>query len=51
VFPITSEADYYSIPNMVQTMRTNRYSLIDEIMEVPLLKINDVLKLREAVRA
>jgi len=44
-FPITSAADYYSLPNMVETMRTNRYSLVDEIMEQPLLSLADVLKL------
>lgn len=41
-----SSVDYYSLPNLVQTMRANRYSLIDEIMEVPLLKLDDVLKKR-----
>jgi hypothetical protein len=40
--------DYYSLPNLVQTMRSNRYSLIDEIMEVPLLKLEEVLKKRAA---
>lgn len=36
--------DYYALPNLVQTMRTNRFSLIDEIMEYPLKKLNDVFK-------
>jgi hypothetical protein len=40
--------DYYSLPNLVQTMRSNRYSLIDEIMAVPLLKLEEVLKKRAA---
>jgi len=31
--------DFYSLPNLVQTMRTNRYSLIEEIMETPLLTL------------
>jgi len=35
--------DYYSIPNIAQSMRTNRYSLIDEIMAAPLLTIDKVL--------
>jgi hypothetical protein len=43
-----SGVDYYSLPNLVQTMRTNRYSLVDEIMAVPLLKLEDVLKKRVA---
>jgi hypothetical protein len=38
------KADYYAIPNLVQTMRSNPYSLTDEIMAVPLLTLNDVLK-------
>ncbi len=36
--------DYYSIPNMVQTMRSSMYSLVDEIMSTPLLTLNSVLK-------
>jgi hypothetical protein len=36
--------DYYSIPNIISTLRANVYSLFDEIMETPLLTINDVLK-------
>jgi len=38
------KTDYYAIPNLVQTMRSNPYSLIDEIMAVPLLSLSDVLK-------
>ncbi len=36
--------DYYSLPNLVATMRTNRYSLVDEIMSTKLLKLSDVIK-------
>lgn len=36
--------DSYSIPNMVATMRTNRFSLADEIMATPLLSLDSVLK-------
>lgn len=36
--------DQYSIPNMAQAMRASRYSLIDEIMETPLLRLSDVFK-------
>lgn len=35
--------DHYSIPNLVQTMRVNRYSLVQEIMDTPLLKVSDVI--------
>lgn len=40
--------DAYSIPNLVQSMRTNRYSLVDEIMETRLLKLGDMLKQSKA---
>ena len=36
--------DYYSLPNVIRTLRTNRYSFIDEIMEMPLLTFKDVFK-------
>ncbi len=41
--------DYYSLPNLVQTMRVSRYSLIDEIMESRLLTLDQVLGLEEEV--
>lgn len=44
VFDIRHETDYYSLPNLVATMRTNRYSLTDEIMATKLLHLKDVLK-------
>lgn len=31
------DADYYSLPNIVSMMKTTRYSLVDEIMQTPLL--------------
>lgn len=37
------KVDYYSIPNLVATMRTNRYSLVDEVMATKLLKLSNVL--------
>lgn len=43
VFPVT-DADYYSLPNLVQTMRANRYSLTDEIMASKLLTLDEVFK-------
>jgi hypothetical protein len=33
--------DYYSILNLVQTMRVSRYSLADEVMEAPLLTLDE----------
>lgn len=43
--------DHYSIPNLVQSMRVNPYSLVDEIMETPLLKLKDALKRKDAPAA
>mgnify|MGYP001589564453 CR=1 FL=1 len=36
-FDIRGGVDAYSLPNLVQTMRTNRYSLAQEILDTPLL--------------
>lgn len=43
-FDLRGGVDYYSLPNLVQTMRTNRYSLVDEIMEMPLLTLREVFE-------
>ena len=48
-FKVAGNTDYYSIVNTVQTLRSNRYSLIDEIMSTPLLSLSDVLKSAELV--
>lgn len=48
-FDLRGKSDYYSIPNLVQTMRSNRYSLVDEIMATPLMALNEVLKNVEPV--
>ena len=42
-FDLTAGVDYYSLPNIVRTMRVNKYSLVDEIMETPLLTLDKVL--------
>lgn len=34
--------DFYSLPNLVKTMRTNRFSLVDEIMAAPLVTLDEV---------
>jgi len=34
--------DYYSLPNLVATMRASRYALADEILATPLLSLKDV---------
>ncbi len=38
------QIDYYSLPQLVQTMRVKRYSLADEIMDTPLLELKEALK-------
>jgi hypothetical protein len=43
-FDVRKGVDFYSLPNLVATMRTNRYSLADEIFATPLLTLNQVLK-------
>jgi hypothetical protein len=43
-FNLGNKVDFYSLPNLVKTMRTNRYSLADEIFAVPLLTLKEVLK-------
>jgi hypothetical protein len=40
----TKKVDYYSIPNLVSSMKTSRYSLMDEIMDTPLLTFNQVFQ-------
>jgi hypothetical protein len=45
VFDLREGVDYYSLPNLAKTMRANRYSLVDEIMATPLLRLEDALKL------
>lgn len=45
VFDIQRGVDFYALPNLVQSMRTNRYSLIDEVMATPLLSLKDILKI------
>lgn len=37
------KVDYYSLPNIVSTLRTNRYSLVDEILATPLLTLQKAL--------
>jgi len=41
-FDIKNQTDLYSLPNLVRTMRTSRYTLVEEIMETPLLTLKEV---------
>jgi len=46
-FDLRGGVDYFSLPNLVKTMRANRYSLLDEIMNTKLLTLDAVLPLRK----
>ncbi len=46
IFELGDTVDYYSLPNLIQTMRVNRYALADEILAVPLLTLEGVLPVR-----
>lgn len=43
-FELPANVDYYSLPNLVLTMRPGRYALLDEIMETPLKTLDQVLR-------
>lgn len=43
-FDLRSGFDYYSLTNIAQTMRADRFSLIDQIMETPLMTLDGVFK-------
>jgi hypothetical protein len=38
------KVDQYSLPNLVQTMRVGRYSLVDEVYNTPLMTLDEVLE-------
>jgi hypothetical protein len=37
------DIDYYGLPNLAKLLRTSRFTLLDEIMQTPLLRVQDVL--------
>lgn len=45
-FDLRHGVDYHSLPGLATTMRANRYSLVDEIMSVPLLTLEQALTKR-----
>lgn len=47
-YELGASVDYYSLPNIVQTMRVRRYTLFDEILATPLLTMEQALKRKEA---
>jgi hypothetical protein len=50
VFDLRDSVDYYSLPNIIQTMRANRYALVDEVLATPLLTVNDVFHRKENIK-
>lgn len=45
------KVDFYSLPNLVQTMKVLKYSLVDEIMVTPLLDLDTALPVRGSAGA
>jgi hypothetical protein len=43
-----TKMDDYSLPNLIQTLRSNRYTLVDDIMNVPLMTIKQALQRKGA---
>jgi hypothetical protein len=43
-FDLDRDVDFYSLPNIIKTLRTSRYMLVEEIMETALLTFKDVFK-------
>ena len=35
--------DYYALPDLCATMRVNRYGLVQQILDTPLLRLDDIL--------
>lgn len=44
VFDMTQQVDYYSLPDIIATLRTKKWGLLDEIMATPLLTLDKVFK-------
>jgi hypothetical protein len=47
---VDASTDYYSLPNLARTMRRKKYSLLDEIMNLELLKLDEVLENTKGMR-
>lgn len=48
VFDLRGGFDHYSLPNIIQTMQTRRWGLLDQIMETPLKRLADVFTHKSA---
>lgn len=45
-YDLSKDTDYYSLPNIIKTLRASNFALLDEIMQTPLLTINVALAKR-----
>lgn len=43
----SGKEDYYSLPNIIPTLKTSKWSLFDEIMSTPLLTFDDVTQIKK----
>lgn len=43
LFDLTKGVDYYSVPNLVGTMKIGRFQLLDDILAMPLRSLDEVL--------
>lgn len=50
-FDLRKGVDFYSLPNVVKTMKVQKYGLIDEIMAMPLLTLDAVFSRSASVAA
>lgn len=48
LFDLARGVDYYSLPNLISTMNTRRWTLIDQILETPLKTLDQVFSSTEA---
>jgi hypothetical protein len=46
-FNLRNGVDYHSLPNIVKTMRTRKYSLVDEILATKLVRLEDIFAGKE----
>lgn len=46
-YELGEDVDYYSLGNIVKSLKAGRYALVDEIMETPLLTLDEVFSKKE----
>ena len=48
-YEIDKTFDYYSLPNILSTIKKNRYDLLNQILSTPLLKLSDCFNMAEPI--